>query len=130
MKTAMVTTLSVLAMSIGFASGADLPSRKAPPRPLPVLLGGFLCRSQCGLWLGSYDGRRDNILSFADQSAAFFGALAGTNHGYGEGTNYIYDYIANSNIASNYQLATLALANSGIGSLNKAGFIGGGQIGL
>jgi outer membrane immunogenic protein len=125
----MVTTLSVLAMSIGFASGADLPSRKNPPEAAPPSWAGFYAGLNAGYSWGATTNVVTTSYPLTDQSAAFFGALAGTNQGYGEGSNYIYDYIAESSISSGYQLATLALANSSIGSLNKAGFIGGGQIG-
>jgi opacity protein-like surface antigen len=131
MKKTFFASVAALGISMGLANGADLPSRKAsplPPPPVALSWTGFYAGLNAGYGWGATTSVATTSYPLADQSAAFFGALNGTNVGHGEGTNYIYDYIA-SNIASNYQFATLSLANSGIGNVNKAGFIGGGQVG-
>jgi outer membrane immunogenic protein len=128
MKTSLLTSVAAFGISLGCAYGADLPSHKAP-EPTPISWTGFYAGLNAGYGWGATTGVTTTSYPISDQSAAFFGALSGTDHGYGEGSDYIYDYIASSKFVSNYGFGTFALANSGIANVNKNGFIGGGQVG-
>jgi outer membrane immunogenic protein len=129
MKT-LASTVAAMALMVGSALAADLPSRKGPPAlpppPPPPMWTGFYA----GLNAGYGFGTNSNVQSAAIGQDAYVGNLPGDWERAPRPANPERFYYQNAFNGGSLSMPTgVGFANSGVFSNTQSGFIGGGQIG-